>query len=235
MLRRPLLFDLVHVTFTHPEQCRTVDAPGLVEYVCADGWYEVLFLDNSGYGFPGQYLRVISLNELSLVQVEAARRLQVELAERFVYEVTTGHLVRDRQEMLLVLGEEVRLGQFHALELKSKTEYLVNVADCTRVLPFDLPFAERLEFEVLSQWLDHEAAIFDLANDLWRKGIKALGDPDGVGEGEWERAKGQMEHRLYARFPEFAKRQFLAQQEIDRKYALVEGRLYFLEDFEDKA
>lgn len=230
MSRQPLLFDIVHVTFTHPKDGWTVDAPGIVEDIWADGWYELLFLSNTVYGFPGQYLRLISLNELTSAQVEAARRIQIELTERFAHDLTTGHLVRDAQGTLLVLGEEVRLRQFQAVDLKTKTERIIQAADCTRVLPFDLPFAERLEFEALSQWFNYEVGWFDLANNLWRNGMKAIGDPDVIGEGEWERAKGELEHRLYVRFPAFAERQFRAQQEIGRKYALEGERFCILDD-----
>ncbi len=234
MSRRPLIYDVVYVKYEDPDGKFVIDEPAVVEEVWSDEFYEVLFLIDTVYGVPRQAVEYLSLNAMTPEQVEAARQIKDKLLERFAREVDTGHLVRHTDGALLVLGEETDYHVFQAIDLKTKTERTIQTEDCRRVLPFDLSFAEQLEFEILSQELDSRAGWRMLLTDLYHKNFEAIDQQYDHDDLEWGRAKGEMLHRWYGHFPEESERDFRAQQEFDRKYALVDGHVSFLEDWLDE-
>ncbi len=219
MSRRPLIYDVVHVRYHDPESGLVIDQPAVIEDLAVSGWYETLFLDHSVYGVEREHVQLIPLSTLTPSQIEVALQIKVELLDRFFHEVGSGHLVRDAEGKLLVLGESIDPHTFQAIDLNTKTERIVLAADCTRVLPFELPFAERLEFEELSQMLCHEAARQELPGDLRVKLCELLEEwyPDDEATQE-RRLYGVMRHWLYLRFPDYAEREFAGREELAREW-----------------
>ena len=154
-------------------------------------------------------------------QIEAVFQIKAKLLERFFHEVGSGHLVRDAEGKLLVLGEWLNRETLQAIDLNTKTEHVVLAADCTRGLPFGLPLAERLAFEELSQTLCHEAARQELPGDLRVKLFEVVEAWYSEDEATQERLYGGMRYWLYLRFPDYAEREFAGREEIAREW-LVE-------------